>query len=111
METKSDVEFEPLHLHLQGLVAARAFALQKAASESRYSLGQEVSRRRASRTGGASPGGGACGLISPLASQGGGGPVAKGVVGVDTSPGVLGALTGAAEAAGRWPASRQLVHP
>jgi hypothetical protein len=37
--------------------------------------------------------------------------VAKGVVGVDTSPGALGALTRAADEAWRGLASRQLVHP
>jgi hypothetical protein len=36
--------------------------------------------------------------------------VAKGVVGADASPGVLRALTGAAEEARRWLASRHLVY-
>jgi hypothetical protein len=37
--------------------------------------------------------------------------VAKSVVGVDTSPGTLRALTWAADEARLWLASRQVVHP
>ena len=54
---------------------------------------------------------GACGVISFLTSQGGGGPVAERVVGVDASPRVLRALTEAANGARLWLASLRLVHP
>ena len=54
---------------------------------------------------------GACGVISFLTSQGGGGPVAERVVRVDASPRVLRALTGAADGARRWLGSLRLVHP
>jgi|Tabmets5t2r1_1033131.scaffolds.fasta_scaffold00942_2 hypothetical protein len=55
--------------------------------------------------------GGACGVISPLTSQGlEVDRVAKRVVGVDPSPGALRALSWAADEARRWLASRQLVH-
>ena len=97
-------------LHLQGVVAARPFALHNGGQRgpgTRWDqgcLGEQP-------VGGSSPVGGACGVIWPLTSQGGGGPVAKGGVGVDTAPGVLRAPTGTAEEARRRPASRQLVHP
>ena len=102
------MEFESPRLHLQGLGAARPFALHNGGQRgpgTQGCLGEQP-------VGGSSPVGGACGVISPLTSQGGGGPVAtNGVVGVDTAPGVLRALTGAAEEARLWPASLQLVHP
>jgi hypothetical protein len=49
----------------QGLCVAEGWP-----ARSRYTLGPGVSRRAASRTGGTSPAGGACGVISPLTSQG-----------------------------------------
>ena len=106
------MEFDSPHLHQQGLVAARPFALPKGGQRGPGTRWDQGRRGDGSGpTGGTSPVGGACGVISPLTSQGGGGPVVKSVVGVDTAPGVLRALTGTAEAAGLWLASRQLVHP
>jgi hypothetical protein len=56
--------------------------------------------------------GGACGVISPLTSQGWEvDRVATSVVGVDTSPRGLRTLTWAADEARLRLASRQLVHP
>jgi hypothetical protein len=55
---------------------------------------------------------GACGVISPLTSQGSEvDRVAKSVVGVDASHGALRALTRAADEVRLWLASLQRVHP
>jgi hypothetical protein len=99
--------------HQQGLVAARSFALPKGGqARSRHTLGPRgvsacsQSNRRHLASGRRVW----CDLSLDVAGVGGG-PVAKSVVGVAASPGVLRALSWVADEARRWLASRPLVHP